>query len=401
MLDQMIMAMEAFELQAYYQPQYDAKTGVIGGAEALVRWVKDDGTIISPNDFIPILEKQNSVSIIDWYVCEQACKTIKMLGDKAIKISVNFSRNHVRDEEFLPKLEELVGAYGIDRSLLGIEITESDVANSGPAVIDWVKSIVDAGYTVAIDDFGYGMSSLSFVKDVPAKVLKVDRSFLNDNCQTKKGRVALETIFYFAHRLQMKTVVEGVENYQQMLFLNTCECDYIQGFLFSKPVPQEKFLEMVMENRQVDTLYGDTFENNTVFGKLRVIVEAVYTRFPLVIYTNLTRNTYSVMRKENFLDLIVPQTGMYEEGFMRGKAITLPQYHAAVDEHFKKEKLIEAYNSGKRYVRLVVEQRGKDGEISLVAITDYFYKRSGTDDLYMVTFFEIIDRDEFKMISEH
>ena len=183
LLDNIVAAMENNELQAYYQPQYNPKKGVIGGAEALVRWVKPDGTIVPPVEFIPELEANGQVSIVDWFVAEEACKTIKELGDKAVKISINFGREHAKDDTFVQKLDKLVNAYGIEKSLLGVEITESDVATEKVEVIDWVHRVEEAGYTVSIDDFGSGMSSLSFVKDVPAKVLKIDKSFLEDNCE--------------------------------------------------------------------------------------------------------------------------------------------------------------------------------------------------------------------------
>ena len=232
MYEQIVSAIENRELQAYYQPQYNPRKGVIGGAEALVRWIKPDGIIVSPSYFIPELEATSKVGVVDWYIAEEACKTLKELGPKAVKISVNFGREHAKDEKFVDKLNDIVDKYGVDRSLLGIEITESYLAAGKEKVIDWVSKVVNAGYTVSIDDFGFGMSSLSFVKDVPAEVLKIDKSFLEDNCQSEKGRITLESVFYLTHRLRLTTVVEGIETKEQLDFINTCDCDYIQGYIF-------------------------------------------------------------------------------------------------------------------------------------------------------------------------
>ena len=182
MYEQIVSAIENRELQAYYQPQYNPRKGVIGGAEALVRWIKPDGIIVSPSYFIPELEATSKVGVVDWYIAEEACKTLKELGPKAVKISVNFGREHAKDKNFVDKLNKIVEKYDIDRSLLGVEITESYLAADKDAVIEWVSRVSKAGYTVSIDDFGFGMSSLSFVKDVPAEVLKIDKSFLEDNC---------------------------------------------------------------------------------------------------------------------------------------------------------------------------------------------------------------------------
>ena len=227
LLHDIVAAMEVGELQAYYQPQYNAKQGVIGGAEALVRWVKSDGTVILPKDFIPILEEAGQLSLVDWFVAEDACRTIKQLKDKAVRISVNFGREHAKDSHFIERLDKLIDSYEIDKKFFGVEITESDVAADKKEVMKWVCDIENAGYMVSIDDFGSGMSSLSFVKDVPARVLKIDRSFLNDNCLTEKGRITLESVFYFAHRLKLLTVVEGVETQEQLQFINTCDCDFV------------------------------------------------------------------------------------------------------------------------------------------------------------------------------
>ena len=116
LLHEIVAAMEAGELQAYYQPQYNAKKGVIGGAEALVRWVKPDGTVITPGEFIPVLEENGQLSLVDWFVAEEACKTIQQLKDKAIRISVNFGREHAKDEHFVEKLNKLLSTYNIEKS---------------------------------------------------------------------------------------------------------------------------------------------------------------------------------------------------------------------------------------------------------------------------------------------
>ena len=154
MINEIVSAMETGELQAFYQPQYNMKKGIIGGAEALVRWIKSDGTVVLPKDFIPYLEAEGNLSLVDWFIAEEACKTIVNLGDKAVKISVNFGREHAHNEHFIEMLDNLVKNYGIDKDLLGIEITESDIATSRDAVIKWVNDVVAAGYTVSIDDFG-------------------------------------------------------------------------------------------------------------------------------------------------------------------------------------------------------------------------------------------------------
>lgn len=391
LLDNVVAAMENNELQAYYQPQYNAKKGVIGGAEALVRWVKPDGTVIPPAEFIPELEEIGQVSVVDWFITEEVCKTIKELGDKAVKISVNFGREHAKDEAFVDKLNMLVEAYQIDKAFLGVEITESDVVAEKCDVIAWVNRVEEAGYTVLIDDFGSGMSSLSFVKDVPAKVLKIDKSFLEDNCQSEKGRITLESVFYMAHRLRLTTVVEGVETKEQLDFINTCDCDYIQGFLFSKPVPHDEFFSMCTKEAPVAVDYVNPFATKTAFGQVRALIDAVYSKFHMVVFVNLTRDSYHVMKRETFVNTLLPETGSYTQGYNYARSMCKEEDIPTIDKAFTRENLLEARKRGEKSVIRIVSQRDEDGEYHKVAFEDYFLEHPDSDDVFMVAFIHYVD----------
>ena len=399
LLNDIVSAMEAGELQAYYQPQYNAKKGVIGGAEALVRWVKPDGTVVMPKDFIPVLEENGQLSIVDWFVAEEACKTIKELGEKAVRISVNFGREHAKDINFIPKLNAIIEEYGIDKDYFGVEITESDISADKDAVINWVSEIESAGYMVSIDDFGSGMSSLSFVKDIPAKVLKIDRSFLNDNCQSKKGRIALESVFYFAHRLKLATVVEGVETQEQLQFINTCDCDYIQGFLFSKPIPKEDFLTMCTEEAPVEITSSDAFEGQAMFSMVNLLIDSVYQKFPLIIIANISKNSYQVYRKESFIDAAIPATGTYDDGCSIVKRLSNPKNHKALGDAFSRENLLKAHARGEKRVIRILNQYDDQGKEHRMAIEDYFIENPSSNDVYIVSFIQKLDFEDDVYLS--
>ncbi len=391
MYEQIVSAIENKELQAYYQPQYNPRKGVIGGAEALVRWIKPDGVIVSPSYFIPELEAANKVGVVDWYIAEEACKTLKELGPKAVKISVNFGREHAKDENFVDKLNKIVEKYDIDRSLFGVEITESYLAADKDAVIEWVSRVSNAGYTVSIDDFGFGMSSLSFVKDVPAEVLKIDKSFLEDNCQSEKGRITLEAVFYLTHRLRLTTVVEGIETKEQLDFINTCDCDYIQGFIFSKPVPHDDFIYMCTKENPVLNEHFDPISQSTAFGQAMMLIDAVYKKFSIIIFANLTNNSYHVMKKRNFIDAIIPETGTYDEGVGVVKSLSDEIDYPEIDKAFSRENLIAAYNRGEERVVRIVRQHDDNGMYHRIAIEDYFMDNPDSDDIFMVCFIHRID----------
>ncbi|WP_248404262.1 EAL domain-containing protein [Butyrivibrio fibrisolvens] len=395
LLNDIVDAMETGELQAYYQPQYNAKKGVIGGAEALVRWIKKDGTVVLPGEFIPVLEEAGQLSLVDWFVAEDACKTIKELSDKAIRISVNFGREHAKDDQFVDKLNKLVQSYGIDKNFFGVEITESDVVADKKEVVEWVCKIEAAGYMVSIDDFGSGMSSLSFVKDVPARVLKIDRSFLNDNCLTERGRITLESVFYFAHRLKLLTVVEGVETQEQLQYINTCDCDYIQGFLFSKPVPKSEFLWMCREEAPVEIEAIDPFDSQSaVFEQVRVMIESVYKKFQLVKFANISKNSYTLMRRDNFLGTEIPETGTYDDCLKQIVDKTVPESREEVENAFNRKSLLDAYAAGKKKVLRIAKQFDENGEIHRVGIEDYFMENEGSKDVFIVSFLQILDFDD-------
>jgi EAL domain-containing protein (putative c-di-GMP-specific phosphodiesterase class I) len=243
-------AMERGELKAYYQPQYNALTNKIVSAEALARWVKPDGTLVPPAAFIPAMEKDEKVNQLDWYMLREVCAMLKARidsGRKVVPVSVNFSRWHIKESDYIQKLCETVDSYGISHRLVEVEITESALVNEADAIGKWINEIRANGFSIALDDFGSGLSSLQFVKDMAIDVLKIDKSLLNHNCENDKERVVLESIFYFANRLKLTTVAEGVETDAQLGFLRTCDCKKIQGYIYSKPLPEETFQEKLDE----------------------------------------------------------------------------------------------------------------------------------------------------------
>lgn len=387
------------ELKAFFQPQYFSDSASIGGAEALVRWVKADGTIIPPSEFIPQLEKDGGVSVVDWFITKETCKTIKALGKNAVRISVNFGREHAYDKDFIQKLNAIVEEYDVDKSLIGVEITETDVSVDRIKVLDWARGIEEAGYTIAIDDFGVGLSSLSFVKDVPAKILKIDSSFLDDNCQSEKGRIALESVFYFAKRLKLKTVIEGVETDEQLKFIHTCDCDYIQGFLFSKPIPQDDFIDLCKNRKSADKSLSTSFDNLGILGQMQLLVDSVYMKYSFIVYANLSKNSYQIMRKNNYIDELVPETGKYDEGYEYVKNLYPIEYHKDIEEAFSRQNLLKAFLRGKKRVVRVIKIIGEDGNLFSNAIEDYFFENKSNKDIYVVSFFHTIKDERLNFID--
>lgn len=284
-------AMENKEIKAYYQPKHNAVNGKVQGAEALARWIMSDGVMISPGMFIPLLEELEIVGELDWYMLREVCAFLagEIKAERhAVTVSVNFSRCHAREADFAKRLGETVDSYGVPRRLIEVEITESALAFNGVDIIKFVGTIKEEGFDISIDDFGSGLSSLNFVKDVPASVLKIDKSLLSGNCENEKERIVLESIFDFAHRLKLITVAEGVETKEQLGFLRTCGCELIQGFLFAKPMPEDDFREALKAADSVPET-EDILLTLPPASATQLLLDAVFKRYPLVILSNLVR----------------------------------------------------------------------------------------------------------------
>ncbi len=386
-------ALENCEFKAFYQPQYDSVTGRLVSAEALARWIKSDGKLVPPNDFIPVAEKTNLILKIDWYILNEVCKFIRKRREqkhRCVPIAVNFSRKHVAEADFKQRLCDTVDSYGIPRNFIEVELTESALMNDSEAIIGFVSQIRDEGFNVAIDDFGSGLSSLSLVKDISANVLKIDRSLLSGNCENEKERIVLESIFTFAHRLKLTTIAEGVETVEQLGFLRTCDCRLIQGFLFAKPMPEDEF-GVACSQRVKDDYDEDILKTQAPASATNLLIEAVFTKFPLVIMSNITRNSYYMMTYENFSATSCPSTGTFDELIMHGAESMHPDDRETFRNAFSISNLMNAYKNGEKFVRVVTRQCGDDGIYRKVETTDFFVKNPSVDDVLVITLCQNIE----------
>lgn len=386
-LEEIKVAIKNHELVAYYQPQYDALTSQLVSAEALVRWIKPDGTFITPWQFIPVAEETDLVKDIDWYMLEEVCKFLKNRIDnrlRYVKVSVNFSRKHLVEKDFFEKLCSMVDGYGISHSLIEVELTESALMENPKNMIDLIYNIRNVGFDVAIDDFGSGLSSLSLIKDISANVLKIDKSLLSGNCENEKERIVLESIFDFAHRLNLVTIAEGVETKEQLGFLRTCDCKLIQGYIFSKPIPEEDFAELCSNNVPTSEM-EDILSIQAPTSVNQLLIKVIFMKYPLVIMANLTRNSFYMMAYDNFSSRSCPSTGVFEELIEHGASTMHPNDRKLFKNTFSIKSLMDAYNRGEKFVKLVTSQLGDDGIYRRVETIDYFVKNPSVDDILTIT----------------
>ncbi|MDE6024239.1 MAG: bifunctional diguanylate cyclase/phosphodiesterase [Lachnospiraceae bacterium] len=248
--DHMYKALENHEFVMYLQPKFDMGSERIVGAEALVRWIQPERGVISPAEFIPVFEKNGFVIKLDAYIWEEACKTIRVWMDNNIEpvpISVNMSRAHLKNDKHLNILDSLIEKYGIPKELLEIEMTETI---EGDEVTQGIIKLKERGFTLLMDDFGSGYSSLNTLKDTQFDVIKIDREFLQNFVGSDRGKIIVDHTIQMTKSIGLDVVAEGVETLEQANFLIGSGCKIAQGFYYAKPMPVVEFDNLLDENRK-------------------------------------------------------------------------------------------------------------------------------------------------------
>lgn len=250
---QMHDALKNHEFLVYYQPKVELKTGRIGCSEALVRWQTSDGTIIPPDRFIPVFERNFMIHRLDQYVFEEVCRWLRHMldeGKTALPVSVNVSRLQFYDPDFVKRYVEIRDKYHIPPQLLEIEFTESIVFDNTGFLLAIVKSLKANGFSCSIDDFGKGYSSLSLLKELPVDVLKIDSYFFLESNDHSRDLDLVRSIIELVHKFNIRTVAEGIEVPEQVEYLKKFQCDYVQGYVFYRPMPQAKY-EALLDEQNV------------------------------------------------------------------------------------------------------------------------------------------------------
>lgn len=260
MKEQMILgcmetALKEREFKVFLQPKISLKTGEIIGAEALVRWIRKDGTLLPPNDFIPLFEKNGFIVRLDFYIYEEVFRILKrwkIEGKPLVPISVNVSRVHLYQTDFIDKVMQLIEQYEIEPKLVEFELTESIFLDNTVNAISIMKELQNRGFCVSIDDFGAGYSSLNLLKDMRTDVLKLDKEFFRAGDMKKEEKIIVSSIISMAKQLNMKVLSEGVETQKQSDFLKKVNCDMAQGYLYAKPLPVPDFEVMLLSYEQAE-----------------------------------------------------------------------------------------------------------------------------------------------------
>lgn len=244
--DDMERALAAKEFKVYLQPKISASEEKLAGAEALVRWIHPQEGFIPPNKFIPIFESNGFILKLDDYMIEEVARQQAdwiAQGRTIVPISVNVSRAHFTREDLAEHICEIVDRFGVPHNCIELELTESAFFDDKKVLLRTVKKLRDSGFTVSMDDFGAGYSSLNSLKELTIDVLKIDADFFRNVEEVERGMLIVSEVIDLAKKLNMKIVAEGIESRDQVDFLVQQECDLIQGYFFAKPMPVEEFVE--------------------------------------------------------------------------------------------------------------------------------------------------------------
>ncbi|AWB67603.1 hypothetical protein C2869_14655 [Saccharobesus litoralis] len=249
MLKKLRKSIENQEFSLYYQPKVDTKTGKCVGAEALIRWIDADGNMIGPDQFIPLAEDTGLIVQIGEWVLEEACSQLvrwHKLGFDDLTIAINISGRQLQHPELIDHVTDAQTRNQLDPKFIELELTEQVFIENIDSSKAFMHGVREKGFSLSIDDFGVGYSSLSYLKHFPVDTIKIDRSFVRNLPHDQDDVHLVNTIINLAHNMGLKLVAEGIEDIKQLEFLAHKDCHIAQGFFFSKPIPGDEFTKFLL-----------------------------------------------------------------------------------------------------------------------------------------------------------
>ena len=255
-------ALEEGQIKAYYQPQQSVKNGELAGVEALARWIKPDGTVVSPAEFIPLSEELGISDILFETILRDVCSDVaawRAAGDWQVPVSVNISAHQLRNVDLVSMIKQILLQQSVEQKLLNLELTETalleDLTAARPVLVD----LNAYGVGVHIDDFGTGYSSLNYLAQLPVQTLKIDQSFIASLTESNTNARVVQAIIALGKAMELEVIAEGVETDQQYAILRRLECDMVQGYFIARPMPGDKFRRWCEGHEGTQSLkYGST-----------------------------------------------------------------------------------------------------------------------------------------------
>lgn len=399
-------------IEVYYQPVVRTITGAFCGAEALARWNDPEKGLLSPAEFIPVLEDTGRITELDLYVLEQICQDYQMVskrGYRVIPVSFNLSRKDLLHNDIIERIEAIMARYNVPRELVNVEITESafveDVERIGPVL----KKLHELGYQVWMDDFGSGYSSLGTLKDYSFDEIKIDMSFLSKF--DKKARNIIRSVVTMAKRIGVQTLAEGVETKEQYVFLYTIGCEKIQGYYFGRPMPGDVLEQHVKDTQQtVESLALHNYYN-------KISAVDYQTDAPLMIIEKCKKKFHILYSNKKYTD-VLRRDGIDSikqwEAILNDPNDSMNHFHTMFVEHKLQqigEEQVITYPRGDHYMELkgkaIASCEGHtayQGELRYVAIHVRPSENDRLDEYlrdtyYMYSDMVLLDLDKDEVVS--
>ena len=369
--------MKAFkndEITFFLQPQCRISTKKIVGAESLARWIKEDGTIIPPDEYIPVLEKYGFITDLDQKLWEKVCIWLRKWldeGHKAVPISLNVSRADIFTIDIYQYFNDLTAKYNIPHNLLKLEITESAYTESTAPIGELVKKLRKDGFLVLMDDFGSGYSSLNMLSNIKVDALKLDARFLRvQGADLEKGIHILESVVNMSKQIAIPIIVEGVENQKQCDFLEGIGCRYVQGFHFYRPMPIDKFEKIIANEKNIDSS-GFVVKLNEQFRIREFLDKNIYSDSML----NSVLGAVALYEaKDKHVDIVRFNQQFYE-------AVNVPDFQERLSNI---EQFVPDADKPKLFAALKKAKENKvNGSFDIIR----FYKTDGTLSSYLMRYF--------------
>lgn len=244
----MKMAMKQHEFKAFLQPKYNLETGQIVGAEALVRWIRNDGSVVYPDDFIPVFEKNGFIIELDYFILSEVCRMLKRRIEKkklCVPISINQSRVLLQEGDYVSRVAGILKKYDTPPRYIELELTERIFRDDLTDLANMMEQLRSLGVRWSIDDFGTGYSSLNLLKELPVDIIKIDKSFLDETESSEASKIIIRKTVELTQELDKTVVCEGVETENQADYLRGIRCDMAQGYLYAKPMPMDEFEKLL------------------------------------------------------------------------------------------------------------------------------------------------------------
>jgi diguanylate cyclase (GGDEF)-like protein len=342
-VNEMQGALDAEQFEVYLQPKFNLRTEQPYGAEALIRWRHPERGMLSPGLFISVFEQNGFIGKVDSYMWEHVCRLLKKWLDEGREpgpISVNVSRVNMYNPGLVELLTALVQKYGVPPRLLHLEVTESAYMENPEVMERVVNKLQRAGFIILMDDFGSGYSSLNTLKDIHVNVLKIDMKFLSGNSDLERSRSILASSILMAGWLNTPVIMEGVETAEQVEFLKSIGCNYVQGFYYAKPMPVADYEALTCGAQQIPTqicsenlggiteiLWGARPENELLFNTLEE---------PAAVY-EYSNELLRVLRvNESFRRFFGPEYQIDEHLGIQQQACLTPEYTQTIIDAFQK-----------------------------------------------------------------